>query len=98
LIVGAEKLTETIEKLLERIAADDEDGSGELAEVDEVFVVVAIHYGSAGDNPDAEVGNLYYRCTSARVHVQLGMVEHARRAIDASIRAQADDDDDGGGG
>lgn len=81
MIVGAERIAETAAKVL---AAIERDGDDELAEVDEVLVIVAMHYGAA-DGEDAETGCAFYRCTSARVHVQLGLVEQLRRAIDLNV-------------
>jgi hypothetical protein len=81
MIVGSEQIAETAAKVLEAIGRDAAD---ELVEVDEVFVIVAVHYGAV-EGEDAETGSAFYRCTSARVHVQLGLVEQARRAIDATV-------------
>ena len=76
MIVGGEKVTETAEKVLAMIDDDDE-----LVEVDEVFVIVAVHYGASGQVEEAEEGSLFYRCTSARIHAQAGLLEYAKIAV-----------------
>lgn len=83
MIVGEEKVHETVEKALKKL--DEED---ELVEVDEVFLIVAVHYGTPDPEKGAETGSLFYRCTSARIHVQYGLLEYARRAIDETIEKE----------
>ena len=81
MIVGGEKITESAAKLLANLERDEGAG-GELVEVDEVFVIAVVHYGDPDENSSA--GSLFYRCTSARYHVQLGVLEHARDAVRAN--------------
>jgi hypothetical protein len=76
-VVGGEKITDTAALLRDQIGEGEE---GELVEIDEVFVLVAAHY---GDDPEEEsaTGELFYRCTSARTHVQMGLLTHAFEAV-----------------
>lgn len=83
MLLGRDKLEAEVAALADRIEEDSED---ELAEIDEVFIVAAVHYGRTDDG-NGEVGALFYRCSSARTYVQIGLVEQARRAIKA-VRGQ----------
>ena len=83
MIVGGEKVTETAAMLLAKLDAD-----GELVEVDEVLVLVAVHYGAAEGEDEAEAGSLFYRCTSARYHVQAGLLAQGVRAVDQNQRSE----------
>ena len=85
MIIGSEKVQETANQVLERLDEDDE-----LVEVDEVFVIVAVHYGTPDPDEEAESGSLFYRCTSARQHVQFGLLEQAHRAIEEVLRKTND--------
>jgi hypothetical protein len=85
MIVGNEKVLETAQKVLDNI-----DETDELCEIDEVFVIVAVHYGTLDSDEDAEVGELFYRCTSARQHVQFGLLMQAHRAVEDVIRNEND--------
>ena len=85
MIIGDEKIREVAEKVLDRLNDDNE-----LIEVDEVFLIVAVHYGAADLDEDAEVGELFYRCSSARQHVQFGLLEQARRAVEEVLRNEND--------
>lgn len=82
MLVGGEKIHDLAVKILHSLENVNPD---ELVEVDEVMIVVATHYGSDLET-GTEAGNLFYRCTSARIHVQYGLLEHARRAVDHNIR------------
>jgi len=84
MIVGKEKIHETVGFVLDQL-----DETDELAEVDEVFLIVAVHYGSDPEE-DSEEGQLYYRCTSARIHTQYGLLKQADRAIEETIRKMND--------
>lgn len=81
MIVGGEKITESAEALLANIEKDDEN---ELVEIDEVLIIAVVHYGDPDENSSS--GSLFYRCTSARYHIQLGILAHAKNAIDANQR------------
>jgi hypothetical protein len=83
-LIGDDKVRETTEKLLATCSEHD----GELAEIDEVFVMVAVSYGPVDDTGEREATDFLYRCTSARPHVQLGMVEQARRAIEHTLERE----------
>jgi hypothetical protein len=83
MLVGADKLTESVEKILANIERNDQD---ELVEIDEVFIIVAVHYGS-DPIEDTETGELFYRCTSARYHVQRGLIEQTIMALNANQRS-----------
>jgi hypothetical protein len=83
MIIGEEKILETAQKVLDRI--NETNDSDDLVEIDEVFIIVAVHYGADEVEEDAEVGELYYRCTSARQHVQFGLLFQATRAVEGVI-------------
>lgn len=85
MIIGDDKILETAQKVLDNISDQDE-----LVEIDEVFVIVAVHYGTLDNDEDAEVGELFYRCTSARQHVQFGLLVQANRAVEETIRTEND--------
>jgi len=89
LIAGADRIAEHARKVLGAIELATADG--DLAEIDEVLVVVAVHYGAV-EGEDADYETMFYRCSSARIHVQLGLLEQARRAIDRNVR-QLDEGD-----
>ncbi len=76
MIVGGEKLVESAEAILANIEKSDGD---ELVEIDEVFVIAVVHYGDPDENSSS--GSLFFRCTSARYHVQLGILAHAENAM-----------------
>jgi hypothetical protein len=81
MIVGGEKITETAAKLRAIVEADSEN---ELVEIDDAFVIAVVHYGDPDDEHSSS--SLFYRCTSARYHIQLGILEHTRNAVDAQQR------------
>lgn len=83
MITGADELREAFEGLLANIERSTEDG--ELIEVDDAIIVVHVNYGAV-DDEGSEGGSTFYRSTSAKPHVQLGLIERGRSAILASSR------------
>lgn len=84
MIVADNKIMASAERVL---AAIEADADGELCEIDEVMVIVTVHYGETDDG-DAEIGSLFYRCSSGRQHVQLGLLAQAERAVDQTVRRE----------
>lgn len=76
MIVGAEKIPECVEEIIATIERSDPD---ELVEIEEVMVIAVVRYEDPDENSSA--GSLFYRCTSARYHVQLGILEHAHEGV-----------------
>jgi hypothetical protein len=82
MIIGGEKIEDVVTRTLDNIAMDN--NADELAEVDEVMIVVVVHRGSSEDM-QGEIGQLFYSCSSARYHVQLGLVAQLARAVDSNL-------------
>lgn len=76
MLIGEEKITERIEKIINNI---NKDGS-ELIEIDDVMLIVVVHYGS-DPIEETETGSLFYNCSTGRYHIQRGLLEQAIRAV-----------------
>lgn len=88
MLSNGDLVTETAGRLVTNISeSTDED----LAEVDDLIVIAAVHYGTAEDG-NADVSSTFYAASSGMVHRQLGLLEEARRAILESIRSREEDD------
>lgn len=77
MIIDGEKITELASNLLNDIDCDN--NNNKLIEIDDVFIIAVVHYG----NPDeySSCGSLFYRCSSAKHHVQLGILSNAKEAV-----------------
>jgi hypothetical protein len=81
MITNVEKLDATLNGVINHL--NGTLGHDDLAEIDEVMIVVAVHRGSTDDGT-GEIGQFFYGCSSARYHTQLGMVAQLQRAVDAN--------------
>lgn len=88
MLVGREKVDEQFTSLAERLEADAE---GELVEVVEVIAVAVVRYG-VGDDGESDCQALFYRCSSALIHTQIGLLEHAKDAVSATVKTRNEDD------
>jgi hypothetical protein len=86
--VNQAKLGETVAELMETI---DNASLPESAEIHEVMVIAVVAWPLEDDNRLGQNG--YYRCSSALLHVQTGLLHTAQRAIDASTEPFEEDDE-----
>lgn len=84
MIVGEEQIGDTAARVLANI---ERNGPDELIEVDEVMVIVVVSY---GEDEDSATGSLWYACTSARHHVQRGILVHANEAVTQNVISDDD--------
>lgn len=86
MLIGEEKITERVEKIIANINKDE----NELIEIDDVMVIVVVHYGSDLVE-ETETGSLFYSCSTGRYHVQRGLLEQAIRAVNYNQEPRKDD-------
>lgn len=78
MLIGEEKIRENAEKIIENMSKEEE-----LIEIEDVMIIAVVHYG-VDSVEETETGSLFYRCSTGRYHIQLGLLENTKRAIDFS--------------
>lgn len=86
MITNPEVISDPVSRLIANI---EEDCAEELAEIDAVLVIAAVHYGSTEDG-SGDIGSTFYTCSSGRGFIQRGLLEDARRAVDVNTTPRED--------
>jgi hypothetical protein len=88
MLLNSDAIIQTSKDLLKAI---EEDSDSEMAEVDDVMIIVHINYGEV---ENGEKGSTFYRCSSAKPHIQHGLLVEAKRAVFANTVREDDDEEE----